>query len=104
MFKKMSFVIASAALLGACSSSNDYTPAAGASALDMHNAACASCHAPIEGSERTYFWLLAAEDANAEYIKAKISDGSMRMPGFPNIKGEQLDALVQFVLDNQLEK
>ncbi|HIE40492.1 MAG TPA: cytochrome c, partial [Thiomicrorhabdus sp.] len=44
MLKKMSFIIASTALLAACSGTNDYTPAAGATGQSMYTASCASCH------------------------------------------------------------
>ncbi|GKT12878.1 MAG: cytochrome c551 [Thiomicrorhabdus sp.] len=104
MIKKMSFVIASAALLSACSGASDYMPAAGVSALDIHNASCVGCHSATEANGKTTFWALAPEKANAEYIKAKITNGSMMMPSFPNIKGEQLDALAEFVLANKANK
>ena len=100
MLKKMSFVVASAALLSACSGSSDYTPPADASALDIHNAACISCHSPVEVDGKKYFWELAPEKVNANYIKMKITNGSMMMPAHPNIKGEQLDALTQFIMGN----
>lgn len=104
MIKKISFVIASTALLSACSGTNDYTPAVGTSALDMHNANCVSCHSAAEENGKTTFWALAPEKANAQYIKAKITNGSMMMPSFPNIKGEQLVALAEFVLANKANK
>ena len=104
MFKKMSFVFASAALLSACSGTNDYTPAAGASAMDIHKASCVGCHSATEENGKTTFWALAPEKANAQFVKAKITNGSMMMPSFPNIKGEQLDALAEFVIANAANK
>ena len=94
MFKKMGFIIASSALLAACSGTNDYTPPAGATGENMHIAGCASCH-----NGEFYHWQMTPEEANEEYVKKMITKGTMGMPSFPNIKGEQLDTLVQFVLE-----
>lgn len=99
MFKKITFVAAGAALLSACAGSEDFTPPPTATALDIHNMACASCHGPVQHNGETYFWEITAENANTAYIKDKVSNGSMMMPSFPNIKGEKLDTLVAFVLE-----
>ena len=94
MYKKMGFIIASSALLAACSGTNDYTPATGATGENMYIAACASCH-----SGEFFHWKMTPEEANEEYVKKMITEGTMGMPSFPNIKGDQLEALTQFVLE-----
>jgi len=100
----MTFVAASAVLLSACSGSNDYTPASDSTAMQMHTASCVACHAAVEVDGKTTYWSLAPENSNAEFVKAKISNGSMMMPSFPNIKGEQLDALAEFVVAHAANK
>ena len=94
MYKKMGFIMASSALLAACSGTNDYTPATGTTADNMYIAACSSCH-----SGEFFHWQMTPEEANAGYVKKMIAEGTMGMPSFPNIKGEQLEVLTQFVLD-----
>ena len=95
MFKKMGFIIASTAFLAACSGTNDYTPAAGATGQSMYTASCASCH-----NGEFHHWQLTPEEQNADYIKKVISDGTMGMPSFPNIKEAELETLAKFVLEN----
>lgn len=95
MFKKISVIVASVAVLSACSGTKDYTPPAGATGIDMYTASCASCH----NGEFSH-WKLEEGERNAEYIQKVINSGTMGMPSFPNIKGEQLETLTQFVLEN----
>ncbi len=83
-------------LLSGCSSTNDFTPAADASGEDIFKQACAQCHSADVGK----IYDLDADAAKPDAIKAKINGGSMAMPGFPNIKGSQLDELVDYVLAN----
>ncbi len=85
-----------AVVLSGCTSSNDFTPAADASAEDIFKLACAECHSADIGK----IYDLDESMANAAAVKAKITEGSMAMPGFPNIKGGQLDALAEYVLAN----
>ena len=100
MKKKMLFAAATAAVLSGCSGSKDYTPAAGASGKDIFAQACIGCHASINETELTTFWEITAENANAAYVTGKITQGSMRMPAFPNIKGAELAAITTFVLEH----
>ena len=90
----MSVIIASTAFLAACSGTSDYAPPAGATGENMHAASCASCH-----NGEFYHWKLAPEEQNAEYVKKVITEGTMGMPSFPNIKGKELDTLTVFVLE-----
>ncbi len=95
MFKKVGFIVAGTVLLSACSGTNDYTPVPGATGQSMYAASCAGCH-----NGEFHHWQLTPEEQNAAYIKQVINEGTMGMPAFPNIKGKELDTLVQFVLDN----
>lgn len=85
-------------VLTGCAGSNDYTPAAGAPGGKIYADACSGCHKSIKEFE------IAADKANAAAIAEKVGKGSMMMPSFPNIKGEGLDALTQYVIENGKRK
>lgn len=104
MMKKLALIATSTVMLSACSGSSDYAPEAGVAPMDMYKAACMNCHSPVDVDGKTVFWQIAPENANSAYVKAKLTEGSMMMPAFPNVKGEQLDALVKFVLENHQTK
>ncbi|MCG8667990.1 MAG: cytochrome c [Pseudomonadales bacterium] len=88
-------VIGAAVAMGGCSKSDDYAPEAGADGKAMFETACIGCHAPI--SEGIYFEL-TADKAKPAVIAEKITKGNIAMPGFPNIKGEQLESLSLYVI------
>lgn len=99
--KKTYLTIAMAALaMAGCSKPNDYTPAAGASGADIFKAACIECH-KIENGK---IFELAADKANAAAIAKKVTEGGKIMSSFPNIKGEELKSLSQYVIDNSKVK
>ncbi len=85
-----------AVALSGCAGSNDFTPAADASGKDIFKLACAECHSADVGK----IYDLDEGMANAAAVKARITEGTMGMPGFPNIKGAQLDELAEYVLAN----
>lgn len=101
---KKLFLLAAASttvLLAGCS--RDYTPAAGASGEDIFKAACMECHEAIEGKENI-FYELSSDKKNADFIANKISSGSLMMPKFPNITGDNLKAISQYALEHAAEK
>lgn len=83
-----------------CSKTNNYAPAAGASGADIFKAACLECH-KIENGR---IFELAADKANAATIAKKISEGGVMMSAFPNLKGEELKAVSQYVVENSKVK
>lgn len=83
-----------------CSKTNNYTPAAGASGADIFKAACLECH-KIENGK---IFELAADKANAATIARKITEGGVMMSSFPNLKGEELKAVSQYVVENSKVK
>ncbi len=102
--KKILCVAAAVVVLSGCSGSKDYTPAAGAAGKDIFAQACVGCHTSINETELTTFWEMTAENINAAYVSAKITQGSMRMPAFPNIKGAELETITTFVLEHNKSK
>jgi len=99
--KKACLTIAVAALaMAGCSKPNNYTSAAGASGADIFKAACIECHKMENGR----IFELTADKANAAVIARKISEGGAIMPSFPNIKGEELKGLSQYVIENSKVK
>lgn len=86
----MQFVrlLAVVALLGlaGCTKTDDYTPPANITGADIFNTTCVSCHA----SKGDYTFELGTDMNNADAIARKINQGTMGMPGFPNIQGQVL--------------
>lgn len=100
--KKALFLMAAASLtLAGCS--RDYTPVTGASGEDIFKATCMECHEAIEGKENIYYEL-SSENKNAAYIANKVSSGSLLMPKFPNISGDNLKAVSQYALEHSADK
>jgi len=100
MKKKILMVAAAIAVLSGCAGSKDYTPEAGTSGKQIFSQACIGCHGAISETELTTFWEISAENANAAYVTAKIAEGSMTMPSFPNVQGAELEAITKFVLEH----
>ena len=100
MKKQIILAVAATAVLAGCAGSKDYAPAAGTSGKEIFSQACVGCHGAISETELTTFWEIAPENANAAYVTAKIAEGSLMMPSFPNIKGAELEAITQFVLEH----
>ncbi len=93
----IAFVVAVAT---GCSKTSDYTPASGVSGAEIFEAACVECHKDAAPK----IFQLKADNATPASIKKSIAEGNMMMPKFPNIQGESLDALVEYVLANSEKK
>ena len=99
--KKVYVTLALAALaLAGCSKTNNYAPAAGASNEDIYKAACFECHK----KENDKLFELTGENATASAVAKKVTEGGLMMPSFPNIKGEALAGVSQYVIDNSAIK
>ncbi len=99
---KQSYIFA-ALIIGlatGCSKTSDYSPAAGAKGEDIFRAACVECHKDTAPK----IFELKADEATPATIKQRIAEGNMRMPKFPNIQGESLDKLTEYVLANSTKK
>ena len=83
-----------------CSRTDEYSPEVATSAEDIFQGACISCHEMQTEGDKSYIFKLTADTAKPAVIAEKITKGSLMMPGFPNIKGEQLAGLSQFVITN----
>jgi len=79
-----------AGLLAGCSKSNDFSPAVGMDGEAIFQAACSECHEVGEGG---YYFDLAADVDIAKQVR----NGGVMMPSFPNIQGEALRALEEYV-------
>ena len=104
MRRQVLLVAAVAAVLSGCAGSDDYTPTAGTSGKEIFAQSCVGCHGAISETELTTFWEIGAENANAAFVAAKVTQGSMTMPAFPNIKGAELEAITTFVLEHNKSK
>jgi len=82
-------------LVVACSKSNDYSPASGATGKDIFNTVCVECHQPKFGG---HYFELDKPMANVSAIANKVGKGSFMMPAFVNIQGGSLQGLSEYVL------
>lgn len=85
------FTVGAASLLAGCSKNNDFTPAVGMDGEAIFQAACAECHQPDDGG---YYFEL---DRTADIGKT-VRGGGLMMPAFPNIQGEALRSLSDYVM------
>ncbi len=81
--------------LAGCAGKEEYKPAPGASGEDIFKAACVECHEPGENGK---VFELTKEKATVAAISEKIGKGSLTMPSFPNISGDELKSLSEYVL------
>lgn len=88
-------LLAAVALLGlaGCTKTDDYTPPANITGVDVFNTTCVSCHA----SKGAYTFELGPDMNNPDAIAGRINQGTMGMPGFPNIQGQVLADLAAYV-------
>ena len=89
-------------LLTACS--NDYTPPKNIDGEGIFKMTCAKCHSPEPSSQARAIFKLAPENANANYIANKVHSGGITMPKFPNITGDKMQLLSQYVLNHNEKK
>lgn len=87
-------LVAALILLSACS--RDYAPDSKASGGQIYREACMECHKPAANGS---IYILKAQNANSDYISAKVKNGSMLMPSFPHMTNADLGKISQFVLE-----
>lgn len=96
------FVVISGSLLfalGGCARKNDYMPPAGATGEKIFKSACVQCHSPVSGK----VMILRPEMANKEAIVERVRNGKgFGMPAFPNLTGDSVQSLVEYVLENSV--
>ncbi|HHL45208.1 MAG TPA: cytochrome c [Gammaproteobacteria bacterium] len=92
---KLFFVPILGLILAGCAGKEEYTPAPGATGEDIFKTACAECHEPKEHGK---FFELSKEKANPSAIAKTVSKGGFFMPSFPNISGDSLETLSEYVL------
>ena len=100
---KKRVVVLSVLVLIVVGCSKDYQASEGATGKSMFDAACVACHKPLDVQADKYFEL-AASNMNAEYVSNKVSSGSLMMPKFPNLKGAELKALSEYVVEHSAAK
>ncbi len=81
--------------LTACSHQNDYSPAPDANGEQIFKQVCSDCHKPDANG---IIYTLKKEQANTDYIRKQIKQGSFMMPKFPNMPDEAIKKVSQFVL------
>lgn len=95
----LSLVLTSYLLIfvGGCTRNSDYMPPAGATGESIFKEACAGCHSPVAGK----VMLLRPEMANSEAIIERVRSGKgFGMPAFPNLMGDSVQLLADYLLEN----
>ncbi len=93
---KIVLTILAAIMVSGCTKTNEFTPELNADSETIFKLACAECHNPVGGQ----IFILDGDMATVSAISNQISTGNMAMPSFPNIKGDVLTKLAQYVIDN----
>lgn len=99
--KTINVLLISTLLLTVNGCSKDYSPEENATAESMYQTACAECH---KKDSSGMIFTFDSQKANTAYINERIANGNMMMPKFPNIKGEQLKQLSDYILKNSNNK
>lgn len=87
-------------ILSGCSR-DKYMPEAGATPETIFKEACVKCHSPVNGKVMA----LSPEMANVDAIIDRIRNGKgLGMPAFPNLMGDTVVDLAQYVLENSSTK
>jgi len=81
--------------LAGCAGKEEYIPPEGASGEDIFKAACSECHEPKEHGK---VFELDREEATPSAIAEQVRKGGFFMPSFPNISGDDLKHLADYVL------
>lgn len=96
--KKIPLLLVGCALIVLSGCSRDkYMPEAGATPETIFKEACVKCHSPVNGKVMA----LSPEMANAESIINRVRNGKgLAMPAFPNLMGDSVVDLAQYILEN----
>ncbi|CAE6509959.1 MAG TPA: cytochrome c [Nitrosomonas nitrosa] len=87
-------------VLSGCSR-DKYMPEASATPEIIFKEACAKCHTPVNGKVMA----LSPSMANTEAIIDRIRNGKgFSMPAFPNLMGDSVEGLAQYILENSETK
>ena len=70
----------------------------------IFKAACAECHTATDKDTPGMIFRLHSKNVNPTYVAYKVHTGSIVMPKFPNIKGNKMRALSEYVLDHSLRE
>jgi mono/diheme cytochrome c family protein len=100
--KKIPLLLVGCALIVLSGCSRDkYMPEAGATPEIIFKEACVKCHTPVNGKVMT----LSPQMANVDAIIERVKYGKgISMPAFPNLMGDTIVDLAQYVLDNSETK
>jgi len=77
---------------------NDYQPQVGTAGAQIFNDACMACHGDNGTGKFGLFFDLTSSTLLADEAKKITQQGGLVMPAFPNIKGQELDALIAYII------
>ncbi|MCO6426650.1 c-type cytochrome [Nitrosomonas communis] len=101
MKKKLPLLLGCMLIVLSGCSRDKYMPNAGATPEVIFKEACAKCHSPVNGKVMA----LSPEMANVDAIIERVRNGKgFAMPAFPNLMGDSVEGLAQYVLENSATK
>ena len=89
-------VLLIAALVLICACSRDYAPNGKADGGQIYREACMECHKPAANGS---IYILKTQNANTDYISAKVKNGSLLMPSFPHMTNADLGKISLYALE-----
>ncbi len=97
--KQLLVIISTLFILNGCS--KDYNPSDNETGISMYQTACSQCH---KKDAKGFIFSFDSDNANVDYIQQRVESGSLMMPKFPNIQGEKLQQLSEYILKNSMVK
>lgn len=100
--RKIPLLLMGCALIVLTGCSRDkYMPTAGATPETIFKEACVKCHTPVNGKVMA----LSPEMANVDAIINRVRNGKgLAMPAFPNLMGDSVVDLAEYILENSETK
>jgi hypothetical protein len=96
-FTRITIALALAATLTGCGNSEEYTPKAGMTAVQIFEEACEWCQGTNGGGKFGFLFKVAGAEASAAHIAQRIAEGGVIMPAFPRIPEPERLALGEFL-------
>jgi cytochrome c551 len=101
--KLLTYIVLASLVVTVSACSSSYTPAADANGEKIFQEACAECHKADNKDAPGMIFALSTNNATMDFIAKKLQMGSLKMPKFPNITGDKLKQLSDYVLTHNLQ-
>lgn len=99
----LTYIVFASLVITNSACSRNYTPTTDANGEKIFQEACAECHKADNKNAPGMIFALPPANANMEFIAKRLQTGSLKMPKFPNISGDKLQQLSDYVLNHNLQ-